>query len=43
MPDADNINHIVVFLTGTVPFPNGMGGAGKIKSNKIFKNQVFYV
>lgn len=28
VPDADNINHIVVFLTGTVPFPDGMGGAG---------------
>ncbi|XP_046817093.1 protein OPI10 homolog [Vespa velutina] len=27
VPDADNINHIVVFLTGTVPFPDGMGGA----------------
>ncbi|XP_072744272.1 protein OPI10 homolog [Anoplolepis gracilipes] len=27
VPDADNINHIVVFLTGTIPFPNGMGGA----------------
>ncbi|XP_071580230.1 protein OPI10 homolog [Temnothorax nylanderi] len=27
IPDADNINHIVVFLTGTVPFPDGMGGA----------------
>lgn len=26
--DADNINHIVVFLTGAVPFPEGMGGAG---------------
>ncbi|XP_011686314.1 PREDICTED: protein OPI10 homolog [Wasmannia auropunctata] len=25
--DADNINHIVVFLTGTIPFPDGMGGA----------------
>ncbi|CAH0552605.1 unnamed protein product [Brassicogethes aeneus] len=24
--DADNINHIVVFLTGAVPFPEGMGG-----------------
>ncbi|KAL3842587.1 hypothetical protein ACJMK2_020581 [Sinanodonta woodiana] len=25
--DADNINHIVVFLTGQVPFPDGLGGA----------------
>ncbi|XP_011859595.1 PREDICTED: protein OPI10 homolog [Vollenhovia emeryi] len=27
IPDADNINHIVIFLTGTVFFPDGMGGA----------------
>lgn len=27
VPDADDINHIVVFLTGTIPFPNGIGGA----------------
>ena len=26
--DADNINHIVVFMTGTIPFPQGMGGLG---------------
>lgn len=26
--DADNINHIAVFLTGTSPFPEGYGGAG---------------
>lgn len=30
VPDADSINHIVTFLTGTLPFPEGMGGAGKI-------------
>ncbi|XP_066601430.1 protein OPI10 homolog [Prorops nasuta] len=27
VPDADNINHIVLFLTGTIPFPDGVGGA----------------
>jgi hypothetical protein len=28
IPDADNINHLVVFLTGTSPFPEGFGGSG---------------
>lgn len=28
IPEADSINHIVLFLTGTVAFPAGMGGAG---------------
>lgn len=28
IPNADGINHIVVFMTGTVPFPNGYGGSG---------------
>ncbi|XP_064634049.1 protein Hikeshi-like [Lineus longissimus] len=27
IPDADSINHIVVFMTGQVPFPDTMGGA----------------
>lgn len=27
IPEADNVNHVVVFLTGTVPFPEGMAGA----------------
>jgi len=25
--DADNINHLVIFLTGTQPFPDGLGGS----------------
>jgi len=29
IPDADNVNHIVVFMTGAAPFPEGMGGAGE--------------
>lgn len=39
VPDADNINHIVVFLTGTVPFPDGMGGAGKMTQWTLFLQQ----
>ncbi|CAH1787190.1 unnamed protein product [Owenia fusiformis] len=27
IPEADNINHVVVFMTGATPFPENMGGA----------------
>ncbi|XP_064106688.1 protein OPI10 homolog [Macrobrachium nipponense] len=27
IPEADNINHVVVFLTGSQPFPVGLGGS----------------
>lgn len=27
VPDADDINHIVLFLVGTIPFPSDMAGA----------------
>jgi hypothetical protein len=27
--DIENINHIVVYMTGEVPFPEGFAGAGK--------------
>lgn len=31
IPDADSINHVVVFLTGIIPFPDGMGGSVYIR------------
>ncbi|XP_055461050.1 protein Hikeshi-like [Psammomys obesus] len=27
LPDYKNINHVMVFMLGTVPFPEGMGGS----------------
>lgn len=27
LPDCENVNHVVVFMLGTLPFPVGMGGA----------------
>ncbi|NXE10180.1 HIKES protein, partial [Lophotis ruficrista] len=27
LPDYENINHVVVFMLGTIPFPDGMGGS----------------
>lgn len=27
LPDFEDVNHVVVFMLGTVPFPAGMGGA----------------
>ncbi|XP_063161973.1 protein Hikeshi isoform X2 [Candoia aspera] len=27
LPDYESINHVVVFMLGTVPFPEGMGGS----------------
>lgn len=27
LPDYENVNHVVVFMLGNVPFPAGMGGA----------------
>ncbi|AWP15911.1 putative protein Hikeshi [Scophthalmus maximus] len=27
LPDCDSVNHVVVFMLGTVPFPAGTGGA----------------
>ncbi|XP_007490897.2 protein Hikeshi isoform X1 [Monodelphis domestica] len=27
LPDYQSINHVVVFMLGTVPFPDGMGGS----------------
>lgn len=35
IPDADSINHVVVFMTGQVPFPEGAGGAGEYRLNQL--------
>lgn len=40
--DADNINHVVIFLTGVMALPEGMGAKGKtmtlisLKPNSLF-------
>lgn len=39
VPEADNINHLVVFLTGAVPFPDGFGGSGK--KNVVYLLNIF--
>ena len=31
--EADKVNHLVVFMTGSTPFPDGLGGAGKLYNN----------
>jgi protein Hikeshi len=36
--DADNINHLVIFLTGTQPFPDGFGGSGIFSKYNIIRN-----
>lgn len=28
IPGADTVNYVAVFMTGTIPFPDGMGGLG---------------
>jgi hypothetical protein len=27
--DVDHVNHLVVFMTGQIPFPENYGGGGK--------------
>lgn len=33
--DADNVNHIAVFMTGQTPFPDGLGGAGMSNGSQV--------
>ena len=41
--EADNINHIVVFMTGQTPFPDGLGGAGTVNFLNIRTPKKFIV
>ena len=36
IPDANSVNHVVVFLTGQQPLAEGMGAAGNIFSTLQF-------
>jgi hypothetical protein len=39
--EVDDVNHIVVFMDGTIPFPQGYAGAGnKNKKKKRIKFQL---
>lgn len=40
IPNADNINHIVVFMTGSVPLPDGMAAAG-LYCKLYYRNNLF--
>lgn len=41
VPDADNVNHIVVFLTGASAFPEGTGGAGNDQKNEMLSIAIY--
>lgn len=32
IPDIDHVNHLVVFMTGQIPFPENFGGGGASNS-----------
>ncbi|XP_078331759.1 protein Hikeshi-like isoform X2 [Crassostrea virginica] len=36
IPDADDINHLVIFMTGQSPFPDGLGAAGSMMDGNPF-------
>ena len=42
VPDADAINHIVVFMTGAEPFPDGFGGSGWFLFQKFEKKNLSF-
>lgn len=42
IPDADQINHLVVFLTGASPFPEGFGGSGWLEYKSMLKEKFLH-
>lgn len=41
--DANNINHIVIFLTGALPLPEGMAGLGNYLIFKVFSCVICFI
>jgi hypothetical protein len=39
--DVDHVNHLVVFMTGQIPFPENYGGGGKY--HVIFHQYLFFL
>ena len=41
--DIDHVNHLVVFMTGQMPFPDHFGGGGGGKYDVIVNQYLFFL